>query len=108
MGSGPVAAVTPAPVVCGAGAGYQLRRRDAMLASRCQQKTHTDVYYRGVVVQPAGQYAQGTGFNTGTMHFLFHLKLNGYERIYKDMKGCLSVNRDVQKLGKFRDIQNTT
>jgi hypothetical protein len=58
------AAVAPALVVCGAGAGYWLRRLDPMLASIYQQKAHVDIYYCDVVVQPAGRYAQGTGFST--------------------------------------------
>jgi hypothetical protein len=65
--SGPVAAVAPAPVVCGGtGAGYRLRRLDPMQGSIHQQKTLVDIYYCGVLVQLAGQYTQGT-VNTRTM-----------------------------------------
>jgi hypothetical protein len=39
-----------------------------MLASIYQQKACADIYYCGIVVQPASQ-------------------LNGYERIFKDMNG---------------------
>ncbi len=54
-GSVLVAAVAPTPVVCDACARYRLRRLDPLPASIYQQKV--EIYYRGVVVQPAGQYA---------------------------------------------------
>ncbi len=75
-------------VLCSASAGYQLRQVDPIPSSIYQQKTHVDINYRGIVVQPAGQYAQGTGFNTGTMQCFFFLKgqwiwknIQGYEEI---------------------------
>ncbi len=34
-----------------------------------QRKAMPDIWYRGVVVQPTGQYAQDTGFETGSKHF---------------------------------------
>ncbi len=72
--SRPVAAVVLVPIVCCAGAGYRLRRLNPMLASIHQPKTHVEIYYCGVVVQPGGQHAQGIRFNTRTMQFFSSLK----------------------------------
>ncbi len=87
-GSRPVAAVAQAPVVCGDGAEYRRRRRDPMLASIYQPKTHDAIYYHGVVVQPAGQYPQGTGFShcTGTMRIFLtgrSMDMKEYTRIWR-------------------------
>ncbi len=43
------------------GVRYRQRRGNPMLAPINQQKAYNDIYYRGVVVRPASQYAQGTG-----------------------------------------------
>ncbi len=56
-------------VVCCACARYWLCQLDPMMTSICQHKTHVDIYYRGVVIHPAGQYAESTGFNTRTMQY---------------------------------------
>ena len=49
-----------------------------------------DIYYCGVVVQPTGQYAQDTGFETESMQFFLLCWVKGYERIFKDIGKALA------------------
>ncbi len=82
-GSGPVAAVVPAPVVCGAGAGYRQRQLDLMLASIYQQKACADINYRGEWsnLLVSMRKVLGSIPNLCKNNLNYHFKVNGYERL---------------------------
>ena len=58
-----------------------------------------DIDYRGVVVQPTGQYAQDTGFETESMQIVLLCWVKGYERIFKDIGKALEPKKKDNIIG---------